>query len=348
MEAALTFFQVIYEKKQVKMVKFGLTIAFISAMFNIVFQNFNVAATSQIESGFSATLIASFVMSIMTLGICEFMGGVVAVIWNLIRGVPLAEFRRNWNVRSGRMIIASAVVAGPIGTGCSVVAISNCGSTYANCIIAMAPIVTAILSVFILKEKISGRAWAGIVIAIIGAVIACMGAPENARNFVLGIIIACICPLAFALEGIISTHGVDVTDPMLSCPMYRMIASGIIEILVSVVICILTGHASWIGLLIGLITSSPKCMFFLVCTAIAMFIQYNMAYCSFNYCGAAKSEAILWTGAFWSIPVGFAMQAMGILPYSVTKVGIIGAVVVALGIIIVVAKPSELFSLRSD
>lgn len=348
MEKALGNFQALYQKKQMSLVKFGLTIAFAGAMFNCVFQNFNVAATSRIEGGFSSGLMAAFVMSILTLGICELLGGIFTLIWNVIRGIPFAEVGRTWHVRSGRMIMVSALLAGPVGTACSVVAIANCGSTYANCIIGLAPVVTAILSIPLLKEKISGRAWIGIIISIAGATIACMGAPGDTPNFALGIGIACICPVAFALEGIISAHAVDVTDPMFACPMYRMIASGIFEIIIAILVCAVTGNAGWIGDLAGLIVGNRMCMFFMLCTAIAMFIQYNTAYCSFNYCGAAKSEAILWTGTFWTIPVGFAMQAMGILPYNVTGIGIIGAIVVVIGIVLVVAKPSELFDLRSN
>lgn len=50
----------------------------------------------------------------------------------------------------------------------------------------------------------------------------------------------------------------------------------------------------------------------------------------------------------WTILVGFAMDAMGILPYHVTMVGILGAIVVVIGILLVVAKPSELLDLRSN
>lgn len=348
MEGAISKLQNLYQKKQMRLVAFGLTIAFIGAMFNCIFQNFNVAASSQIEGSLPSGLLAAYVISILLLGICEFLGGVFTLIWNVARGLPLAEVGRNWNVKSGRMIILSAILAGPVGTACSVIAISMCGSTYANCIIGLAPVVTAILSIFMLKEKLSGRAWIGIIVSIIGALVACAGHPESVSNFALGIAIACVCPVAFALEGIISTHGVDVTDPMLSCPMYRMIASGIIEVVLCIIICAVTGHIGWIGALFSAMFSTPLCLIFMLCTAVAMFIQYNTAYCSFNYCGAAKSEAILWTGTFWTIPVGFAMQAMGILPYTVTAIGIVGAIVVVVGIMLVVAKPSELLDLRAN
>ncbi len=339
-------YKVLYEAKQMKAIRFGLVIAFMSAMFNCVFQNFNVAATSLIEGDFATGLLAAYVMSVFTLGICEFGGGIITFIYNLFRGIPLAEIRRTWSVNSGKTIMLSALCAGPVGTAASVMSIALIGSTYANCIIGLAPVVTALLGKIILKEKMNGRVWAGIVISVAGAIVATMGVPDNVTNLVLGVIIAAIAPVAFALEGIISTHGVDVTDPMVACPLFRMVMSGIFEVAIAIILCLITGHIGWIGMLCGLITSTPMCMVWMLCTMIAMSIQYNMGYTSFNYCGAVKSEAILWTGAFWTIPVGFIMGGLGIIDYRVTGIGMLGAVLVVIGIMLVVAKPSELFSLR--
>lgn len=341
-------FQAVYQKKQTKAITFGLVIAFMGAMFNCVFQNFNVAATSLIEGGIGTTLLAAYIMSVLTLGICEIGGGIITIIYNVCRGIPLAEVTRTWSVNSGKTIMISSIVAGPIGTAASVMSIALIGSTYANCIIGLAPVVTAFLGIFILKERINGRVWIGIILSVAGATIACMGTPEGVNNLALGIIIALVAPVAFALEGIISAHAVDVTDPATACPLFRMIMSGIFEIVIALVIAAVTGHMAWIGTIIGLITSTPMCMVWMLCTMIAMFIQYNTAYASFNYCGAVKSEAILWTGTFWTIPVGFIMGGLGIIEYSITGIGVVGAICVVIGIILVVAKPSELFSLRNN
>lgn len=40
------------------------------------------------------------------------------------------------------------------------------------------------------------------------------------------------------------------------------------------------------------------------------------------------------------------MAKMGIMTFSVTTLGIIGACVIVVGILVVLAKPSELFNLR--
>lgn len=339
----------LYENRKMHLAIFGLTLAFIAAVANTTFQNFNVAASGVISGGFPTTLLASYVLSVFTLGICELIGGIITVLFNvIIKGCPIAEYGRIWGVRSSRTILLSAILGGPIATAAAVMAIAQCGSTYANCIIGFTPALTAIFGMIVLKEKTGARVWFGIACSVIGVLIATFGPPEGVINFYSGIALACVCPVAYTLENLISVHAVDVSDPMLACPMYRMIGSAIIEFIICIVVCAVTGHLDWLTLILSLITSSPLCMLFLLCTAVFMAIQYNGTYTSYTYCGATKAAAILWTGTFWTIPVGFAMSAMHILDYSVTFQGIIGAILVVLGIILVVAKPSELFSLRNN
>lgn len=339
----------LYESRKMHLAVFGLTIAFIAAVANTTFQNFNVAAQGIIQEGFASTLLASYVLSVFTLGICELLGGIIFILFNVIvKGCPLAEYGRILGVKSSRTILLSAILGGPIATACAVMAIAQCGSTYANCIIGLTPALTAIFGMIVLKEKTGARVWFGIICSIVGVLIATFAPPEGVVNFYSGIALACVCPIAYTLENIISTHAVDVSDPMLACPMYRMIGSAIIEFIICIIVCAVTGNLAWLGLILSLITSSPLCLVFILCTAVFMAIQYNGTYTGYTYCGATKATAILWTGTFWTIPVGFAMSAMNILDYNVTMMGIVGAVLVVAGIMLVVAKPSELFDLRNN
>ena len=86
---------------------------------------------------------------------------------------------------------------------------------------------------------------------------------------------------------------------------------------------------------------------FLLLTAVFMAIQYNCIYVAYTYCGATRGSAILFSSPIWSIPVGLFMSKIGVLPYSVTAMGIVGAIIVVVGIVIVLAKPSELFKIRN-
>jgi len=338
----------LYESKKLHVAIFGLTLAFIGAVCNTTFQNFNVAATGIIQESFASTMLAAYVLSVLAIAICEFGGGIIMIIFNTCRGVSLAEYGRVLGVHSARTMLLSSIAAGPVGTACAVMAIALCGSTYANCVISLTPVVTAIFGILILKEKSGPRVWLGILICTVGILIATFSPPEGITNFYTGIAIACICPIAYTLENIISVHALDVTDPVISCPVYRMIGSSIIEMIVVLCVCAVTGHMAWIGLAFSVMGSNHACLLLLFCCALFMAIQYNSTYASYTYCGAIKAAAILWTGTFWTIPVGFTMMALNILDYNVTTMGVIGAIAVVIGIALVVAKPKELFSLRNN
>ncbi len=323
---------------------FGLVIAFFAAVANVVFQNFNVAATGIIGADLPTTLLASYVMSLLVVAICEFVGGILMVIFNAVRGVPVAEFVRITKVKSSRTIIISSILGGPIATAAVMMAVALCGSTYANCMLGLAPIVSAILGVMFLKEKSGIRVWIGIAISVTGAVIAALAPPEGVENFYVGIALALVAPIAYGVESIISAHAVDTTDPMVAGPLYRMLASSCMEFIVVIGVCIAMGHLSWISTTFEIIVSSPLCLFFILMTAVFMSIQYNGTYAAYTYCGAIKATAILFTSTIWTVPVGFAFSGMHILDYSVTALGIVGAIIVVVGIMVVVAKPSELLS----
>ena len=337
----------LFEKRRMRLAIFGIAIAFVAAVANTVFQNFNVAASGIIAENFTDSLLATYVLSVLIIAIGEIIGGIIMILFNRAKGTPVAEFGRALNVKSSRMILVSAIMGGPIGTACSVMAVSLCGSTYANCVVGLVPAITCVMGAIFLKEKTGVRVWIGVALCTIGVIIAAVSPPEGVTNFYLGIGIACIAPIAFAIENIISTHAVDVVDPMVACPLYRMLGSACMELIIVFVICAATGHLAWIALAFKAIFASPICMLFILCMAVFMCIQYNGTYTGYTYCGAIKASAILWTGTFWTIPVGFTMAAMNILDYNVTAMGIIGAIVVVVGIMLVIAKPSELFSLRS-
>ncbi len=336
------------ESRKMHLAVFGLAIAFIAAIAQPFFTNFNVAASGIISGNFDSTLVASYVLSVLIIAIGEIIGGIIMIFFNMAKGTPISEFGRTLGVKSSRMILVSAILGGPIGTAATVMAIALCGLTYANCVVGLVPAITCILGAVFLKEKTGLRVWIGILLCTLGVIVAAMAPPEGIENFYLGIAIAFIAPVAFAIENIISTHAVDVVDPMVACPLYRMIGSALIELIVVLIVCAATGHLAWIGLAFSTIFGSPMCMLFIVCMAIFMCIQYNGTYTGYTYCGAIKAGAILWTSTFWTIPVGFTMKALNIVDYSVTMIGVVGAIIVVVGIVLVVAKPSELFNLRNN
>jgi drug/metabolite transporter (DMT)-like permease len=336
----------IYEDRKVRLAMLGLLLAWISALSLVIFQNFNVTATERISQHFPNALLFTYVLALVILGFCEFCGGILMIVFNTIRGIPLAEYLRIWGVKSSRTVLGASVLGGPVATACSIVGISFCGSTYGNCIIGLTPVFTAILGTIFLKEKTGVRVFAGIILTVAGVVTASIAPPEGVSNFYLGLLIVAAAPIGYAIEAIISTHAIDVSDPLIVCPLYRMIGGSVIEWICALAVCGVTGHMNWIGQIFSIIFSEPVIVVFLCLAIIFLTIQYNGIYVAYSYCGATRGSAILFSTPIWSIPIGFVMAKMGIISFSVTAMGILGAFVIVVGILIVLAKPSELFHLR--
>lgn len=338
--------KMMYEDRKVKLAIFGLVLAWISALSLVIFQNFNVIVTEKISVHFPELLLFTYVLTLVILFFCEFLGGLLMIAFNTLRGVPLAEYARVWQVKSSRSVLGAAVLSGPLATACSIVGIGLCGSTYGNCIIGLTPVITAILGTIFLKEKTGIRVFCGILLTVVGVIVASIAPPEGVSHFYLGLLITCVAPIGYAIEAIISTHAIDVSDPLIVCPLYRMLGCSLMELFCAVVVCAATGHLGWISQIFGIIFSEPVILLFLLLSTIFMTIQYNGIYAAYSYCGATRGSAILFSTPLWSIPIGLVMAKMGIMTFSVTTLGIIGACVIVVGILVVLAKPSELFNLR--
>lgn len=340
----------LYEKRKMNLAIFGLSIAIISSIANATFPIFNSTAMGLVAEDMSVAdkMVAMYVVTLLMVALCELLGGLITVVYNCFTGYPLAEYGRVWKIKSSRMILISAILGGPIATACNMMATGFCGVTYTSCMVGLTPVVTAVLGAIFLKEKTGGRVIVGIVITVIGAIVATLAPPEGVTNFYLGIGLALVCPIAFALESIISTHAVDVCDPRTACPLYRMILSACMEIAIALVVCVATGHMAWFTGVFGTAFTSSRVIWFMILSAVFMAIQYNMTYTAYTYCGAIKASAILFSYSIWTIPVGLLLAACGVAPYAVTGLGILATIIVVIGIMLVIAKPSELFSLRDS
>ena len=172
-------------RKKVHLAILGLSLALISAISLVMFQNFNVVMTDRIKADYSGSLMASFVLTLITLSLCEFAGGLLMIGYNTMTGIPVAEYCLVLQVKLSRTVLLSALAADPIATAYSIVGISMCGSPYGNCIIGLTSMITAILAAIFLKEKPILRVFVGV-----GIIIATLSPPEVISNFYLDILIS--------------------------------------------------------------------------------------------------------------------------------------------------------------
>ncbi|MGL4849447.1 MAG: DMT family transporter [Clostridium sp.] len=109
-----------------------------------------------------------------------------------------------FKTKKGKAVAIAALVGSPIGMSAYLLAIKYATTPYASSISVIYPGVGAILSYFILKEKLSKRAVIGIAVSLAGSfMLGFDPSGDVPSTFLLGIGCAIIAVLGWALEGVI-------------------------------------------------------------------------------------------------------------------------------------------------
>ena len=335
-----------YRKKKSNMIIRGMIIAWVSSVTVVTQNNFNTIGTGGVSANFDTSPFATVIIAMSLLALVDFMAGIFSLIINMITGRGITEYKRLAKVKVSWMMLLAAFAAGPFATGCMMASSNFCGVTYTMIIMSITPAVVAIVGRIVFKENLNARVILGIVVVVAGILVTSYVPPEGASNFYLGILLAAMAPIGFTAEGMLSTYAGDLIDPITGCGFYRCLCSGILGAVVVTVLGAIYGDPSFAWQVIGTVLTHGNILIWIVLAAVSAAISYNTTYIAYNACGPTRTQAIVNTTSIWSIPIGFLLAALGILPYSLTWIGVVGAVLVVIGITLVVAKPSELTKLR--
>jgi len=337
-----------YRQKKIKMATSGMKIALLMPITAIIQNIFNTSVTGTVSSNLSDKVIVSVICSITLLAMCDIFAGIFTFIYNVYKGKGIKEYRRTTHLKISWMMLISAAFGGPIATGCWMAATPFCGLTTVAIITSLGPILTAIISRFFLKESLNSRIYLGIVIVIVGVIVSgWSGYSGGGSNFVLGCILALMAPIGFSLEGQFSTYAGDIIDPNVGCGFYRCFGSGILGIVFMAILSAATGNMAAYSSIFHQVFASPILLIFVIAMGLLGAINYNCAYLAFNRTGPSRTLAIDSSRPIWSIPLGFLFAALGVTEYSVATLGVVGAVIVVAGLLLVISKPSELVNLRN-
>lgn len=337
------------ESKRLKFAKVGILIG-LGAGVSYGFQGIvlgeagSMSPFADASYGLWLICVASLVMS----GLHEIFAGVWALVFNTARGTGLKEYGRLLKTKMGWMLMGGALVGGPLAASAYLVAINLCGATYAAAITAFFPVIGQILSSIIFKEKIKARAWAGIVIVVIGSLIVGFAPPEGVYPyFYVGIIFALISAVLWAVEGIIVTYANDIVDAYVPVGVFRTFGAGIVDLVILVPLCGAIGGVGLSGF--GMIAEAFSAGWPVILVAVAAIggaFNYLSFYSAMSMTGVGRAMALDVTYGVWSIAFGFLFQALGLIEYSITGLAIVGVVVIVIGTILVIANPKELIQLR--
>ena len=255
--------------------------------------------------------------------------------YNLFTG-RWKEYARTLRTRPGMIVILGALFGGPLAMTGYLLGINMAGASYSLAITAMYPAVGAILAVFILKEKITLRIWIGIITCISGAVIVGWVPPDSNAypHFYLGLGLSLLATFGWAMEGVLSTYGMDMVDPD--------IAIGIREA-VSFFVYLVAILPIAAGLTIFWQSFTHNVIWYMALAGLAGGFSYVMWYRALNTTGVGRAMALNVTYALWAIVFGYFLTDL-----EITMNLIAGALVITFGTILVVANPKELLNLRQN
>lgn len=254
----------------------------------------------------------------------------------LLMGKQLKQaFYVLFHTKKGLATAVAALVGSPIGMSAYLLGIKFAGAPYASSISVIYPGVGAVISYFVLREKISVRAMAGIGISLLGSFMLgfnpSAGVPDT---FMLGVLFAGIAVLGWALEGVIigfamkhikGEDDVQATPQQLLCLRYfvAMIAYAVI------VLPIVKGYP-----LAGAIVRQGLVWRY-AGIAILGALTYLSWYKAVDLIGAAMGTALNSTAALWTIIFSALLFKAAITPSLV-----IWGVVIVVGVFIFAVDPA--------
>ncbi|MEY8354204.1 DMT family transporter [Lachnospiraceae bacterium 54-53] len=261
-------------------------------------------------------------------GLNDLFAGLWLTAYNAKSG-RIREMGRSLNTFPGKMIVIGSLLGGPIANGAYLVGLAMAGA-YAIPISALCSLFGAIFAWIFLKQKITKRVMAGMLVCVAGAVIINWTKPEGSDNFTLGIIFSFVAAICWALEGVFSTYGGAMIDTDVAVNL-RQLISGIVDLFV--ILPIVGG----LGLLGGTLTAGIP-VIWLAVSGLSAAVSFLCWYKSNSTVGCAVGMSLNVTYAFWG--VFFCILFLG---QAVTPTIVIGSVVIVVGAIVVTMNPLDLF-----
>ena len=217
----------------------------------------------------------------------------------LSAGYLLLYLSRNQQIRTlgkaicspgGRNVMLAALLGGPVGMSCYLLAIQLSGASTATSVSAVYPAIGAGLAFLFLKERLHGYQLAGLFLCVGGTVILGIRAGEQ-RN-AAGFLFAVLCAISWGSEAVISSGGMEKSHiPEEFAMTIRQITSAAVYMLV---ICPLANVSRMIPDTIGSLSFAV-----LLLGACAGTMSYLFYYKAIRRIGPSKAMACNITYTVW-------------------------------------------------
>lgn len=240
--------------------------------------------------------------------------------------------------RSGLVVMLGALLGGPIGMTGYVIAINNIGPAYTAIISAFYPALGALLSFILLKERMSAKQIAALIVALFGVM--AMGVisagDSEMGNTALGLAGAVLAVIGWGSEAVLCAWGMkdDAVDNETALQI-RETTSALVYGLVVVPV-----FSAW-GFAASAIPSFATGVIAL--SALAGTASYLFYYKGISLIGAAKAMALNISYSAWAVAFGFILQ--GTVPSLAT---VFFCIVILVGTVLAASDWNELFGKKTE
>lgn len=240
--------------------------------------------------------------------------------------------------RSGLVVMLGALLGGPIGMTGYVIAINNIGPAYTAIISAFYPALGALLSFILLKERMSAKQIAALVVALFGVM--AMGVisagDSEMGNTTLGLAGAILAVIGWGSEAVLCAWGMkDNAVDNETALQIRETTSALVYGLVVVPVFGAWGFAA---------SAIPSFVTGVVAlSALAGTASYLFYYKGISLIGAAKAMALNISYSAWAVAFGFILQ--GTVPSLAT---VFFCIVILVGTVLAASDWNELFGKKTE
>ena len=315
----------------------GVTVAVLSGMFYGLYSAFLYWATSQGIWVDWYTNYTALLPLILIGALASAINDSISAIWCWIIAIgkgKAMDVLRSIRTKPGLVMVACAVVGGPISSTCYVAAFKMAGSM-AIPISALCPAAGAIIGSVLLRQKLKPKQIIGILICVIAVFMignsAFTGVTIN-MPMVVGMILALIAAVGWGFEGAIAGYGTTLIDYEIGITI-RQTTSGLSNFIILVPIMSMINGDTHFTHVIQALGTGQAMIWFVVSGFFAVF-AYSLWYKGNSMCGAALGMACNGGFSFWGpfftwIIVGliFKTPDMGLTPMQWA-----GAIVMFIGI----------------
>ena len=301
----------------------GLTWAVDTILIGIVLSSTLFLSSEQVI--FLAPLVSTFLHDLLSsLWMMVFLG---------IRGELKTTFSKI-KTRSGRWVIFGALLGGPIGMTCYVLAVKYIGASYTASFSAIYPAVGAFMAFLILKDKLTLKNWIGLFISILFIFLLGYSSGEMASdNYVIGFLFVLGAIFGWGMECVILAYGMkdDEITPEQALQVRQLVS------VVTYGVLILPFMKAYP--LVGTALMSKEVLFIAV---IALFgtASYLFYYSAIHKIGPTRAMALNISYSAWAI-----ILSAVFLGAPLTLKMFLFSIMILVGSVLTVAGPNE-FSLK--